>query len=372
MGDVREGRRTPIDVVMEHGGMDFAGACAWLGERLGVTADSAPEFSESSLALRFAERHGHELRYVHAWGRWLRWDGARWQHERTVLAFDLAHRICREAAQEFRQFSNSSPRPIASAKTAAGVVSLARADRRIAATDEQWDADPWLLNTPGGVVDLRTGEMRPGEPEDYMTKITAVAPDKGCSIELWLRVLRRSMGGDETMVSYLQRVFGYCLTGVTTAETFFFFHGEGANGKTKIIEAVGGCMGDYRTVTAMETFLASRNERHPTEIADLAGARLVTAVETDEGRRWDAAKIKGMTGGDTAEGALHAPRLLRVHSSVQASRSRQQEAETEVRRRGHPPAVSDGRVQGHRSRRRSATRSSARSSRRSGRASWPG
>ena len=299
MGDAREGRRTPIDLVMEYGGKDFGAARAWLGARLGVDPDSAPAFSESALALTFVERHGHELRYVEAWGRWMRWDGTRWEHEETLLAFDRAHLICREAAQEFRQVSNTSPRPIASAKTVAGVVTLARANRRLAATVDIWDADPWLLNTPGGVVDLRTGEMRPGEPEDYMTKITAVAPDKECSIELWLKVLRRSMDGDDQMVAYLRRLFGYALTGLTTAETFAFFFGEGANGKTKIIEAVGGCMGDYRIVTPMETFLASRNERHPTEIADLCGARLVTAVETDEGRRWDAAKVKALTGGDT-------------------------------------------------------------------------
>jgi putative DNA primase/helicase len=299
MGDPREGRRTPVDIVMEYGGKDFGAACAWLCSKLGIDPGSAPEFSESALALTFAERYGGELRFVEAWGRWMRWDGARWEHEKTLLAFDRAHLICREVARAFRLVSNASPRPIASAKTASGVVALARADRRLAATVEIWDADPWLLNTPGGVVDLRTGEMRPGEPEDYMTKITAVAPDKGCSIKLWLSVLRRSMSGDDRMVAYLRRLFGYALTGLTTAETFAFFFGEGANGKTKIIEAVGGCMGDYRIVTPMETFLASRNERHPTEIADLCGARLVTAVETDEGRRWDAAKVKALTGGDT-------------------------------------------------------------------------
>jgi putative DNA primase/helicase len=166
------------------------------------TADTAPAWSESDLALRFVERHKHELRYVSGWGKWMRWDGSRWQTEETLLAFDLSHRVCREAAREMALKSNKSPNGIASSKTAVGVEKLARADRRLAATVDQWNSDIWLLNTPGGVVDLRTGEMRPGLPEDYMTKLTTVAPDPECPIDLWLSVLGRSMDGDEQVVSY--------------------------------------------------------------------------------------------------------------------------------------------------------------------------
>ena len=134
------------------------------------------------------------------------------------------------------------------------------------------------------VIDLRTGKMQAAKPEACMTKQTPIAPDPSCSIELWLRVLHRAMADDEEMVAYMKRLFGYCLTGSTREETLHFFYGPGANGKTKIVEAVAGCVGDYAASTPMETFLKSRYERHKTELAALCGARMVTAVETDEGR----------------------------------------------------------------------------------------
>jgi putative DNA primase/helicase len=100
------------------------------------------------------------------------------------------------------------------------------------------------------------------------------------------------------MVDYLQRWFGYGLTGSVRDEKLAFWIGAGGNGKTKIAEAISWCMGDYAKPTMMETLLASNHERHPTEIADLQGARLVTAVESNVGRRWDEGKIKLLTGSD--------------------------------------------------------------------------
>jgi putative DNA primase/helicase len=265
----------------------------------GEDAEPAPQFTESALSLLFAEKYEAELRYVDSWSRWMRWDGCAWRHETTRLAADYVHKICRESAMEYARVTNGkAPRSLAGWTTVVGVESLARGDRRMAATVDQWDPDDWLLNTPGGIVDLRTGEPRSALPGDYMTKTTGVNPDGACGIDLWLSVLRTSMGGDEEMVGYLQRLFGYCLTGSTREETLHFFHGAGANGKTKIIDAVSRCIGDYQTTTPMETFLLSKYQRHPTEIADLCGARMVTAVETDEGRSWDEAKIKALTGGD--------------------------------------------------------------------------
>jgi putative DNA primase/helicase len=103
-----------------------------------------------------------------------------WRFDETLLAFDLARKICREAAAKCNDAKVAAA--LASAKTVAAVVTLAKADRRLAATVDQWDADPWLLNTPAGVVDLRTGQCRPHSPDDCLTKVTGVAPDAACPI----------------------------------------------------------------------------------------------------------------------------------------------------------------------------------------------
>ena len=156
----------------------------------------APAFSDEALALRFAEVHGNDLRYVADWNRWLRWDGTRWQFDRTLFAFALARKRCRRAAAECN--ANKTKNLLASAKTVNAVVTLARADQRIAATADQWDADPWLLNTPAGIVDLRTGELSSHRPEYYMTKIACaiqmhpVQSQRGSvfSTASWVGILR--------------------------------------------------------------------------------------------------------------------------------------------------------------------------------------
>ena len=255
-----------------------------------------PAFSDEALALRFAELHVNDLRYVAAWGRWLSWGGTRWQFDDTLGAYDLARKVCRAAAA---QCNNSKTAAVlASAKTVAAVERLAKADRRIAATADQWDTDPWLLNTPGGVIDLGTGERGPHRPSDYITKATTVAPDGNCTTPTWDAFLDRVTAGNAELVAFLKRMAGYALTGSTIEHALFFLYGTGANGKTTFINAVTGVAGDYHRAAPIETFTAAPNERHPTDLAGLRGSRLVTSVETEEGRRWAESKIKTLTGGD--------------------------------------------------------------------------
>jgi putative DNA primase/helicase len=254
-----------------------------------------PNFSDEALALRFAERHSADLRYVAAWNKWVRWHGARWRFDDTLDALNLARVICREASAECNK--SKIAHAIASAKTVAAVERLARADRRIAATIDQWDADLWLLNAPDGVVDLQTGTMRPHRADDYLTKITAVAPRGDCP--RFLDFLERITGGDAELVFYLRRVFGYALTGLTGEHALFFAYGTGANGKSVLLSTIAGILGDYHRSAPLEAFVVSNYDRIPNDIAGLRGSRLVTANETEEGRRWAEAKIKSLTGGDT-------------------------------------------------------------------------
>ena len=253
-----------------------------------------PAFSDDALALRFAEQHVDDLRFVSAWGKWLHWTGACWRLDDTLLGFDLARAICREAAALCNKPSTASI--LASAKTVAAVERLAKADRRIAATVDQWDADPWLLNTPAGVIDLRSGQRRPHNPADHLTKLTAVSPAGTCP--KWLGHIDKITGGDVELQGFMKRMLGYSLTGSTMAHALFFLFGTGANGKSVVIDTAAGILGDYHQTAPIETFTASSTERHPTELAGLRGARLVTAVETEEGRRWAESRIKTLTGGD--------------------------------------------------------------------------
>lgn len=255
----------------------------------------APAYSDEALALRFTRRYPN-LRFTAKWGQWFIFDGARWKMDETRGVFSYARIVCRDASREAN--AQKAAKAIASSKTRSAVVSMASDDRRHAATVDQWDLDPWLLNTPAGTVDLRTGTTRKHDPKDYMTKVTAVSPDASCPTPLFSKFLERVTRSNEDYKSYLQRVAGYSLTGLTDEHAMFFFHGGGGNGKGVFMGTIMDIMGDYHHTAPIETFTDTKNERHSTELAMLRGARLVTATETEDGRNWAESKIKQLTGGD--------------------------------------------------------------------------
>lgn len=254
-----------------------------------------PDQAEDELAQRFTLAHGVDRKFVATWGRWLEWDGARWRTDDTLRSFDLAREICRVSAKMLEKEKLAAQ--VASAKTVAAVVRLASADRKHAATPDQFDADPMLLNTPAGTIDLRSGTLRAHRRADWLTKRTAVGPEHREPVR-WRAFLKRVTGDDRELAQYLQRLVGYALTGLTSEHAFFFIHGSGANGKSTFINTVTQILGEYATVASSETFVDVGADRHPTDLALLRGARLVTAQEIDEGKRWALARLKSLTGGD--------------------------------------------------------------------------
>jgi putative DNA primase/helicase len=255
-----------------------------------------PAYSDEALALRFAEIHAGNLRYVARWNEWLAFEGTRWRFDDTLRSFDKARAVCRQVSAQCND--STVAKALASAGTVSAVVRLAKSDRRLAATVDQWDADPWLLNTPVGVIDLRTGRERPHRHDDYMSKITEVGPDPRCPTPHWKRFLQRVTNRDRELIAFLQRVAGYALTGITREHALFFAYGTGANGKSTFFNTIAGCLGDYHRTAPIETFTESKSDRHPTDLAGLRGARMVTAIETEEGRHWAESRIKTLTGGD--------------------------------------------------------------------------
>jgi putative DNA primase/helicase len=258
-----------------------------------------PEFSEDHLSELFTIKHRYGLRYAEKWG-WLKWDGQVWAAVDDWRVFDLSRQLCREVSAEARGLTNSSalPRKLASSGTVAGVIKMSRGRDGIWASSDQWDKDPMLLNTPAGVADLRTGEVKLSDSRYFMTKITTVAPNADCPTPLWDAVLKRATNGDQVKQLFLRRAFGYGLTGLTREHVFLFLYGLGGNGKSVIVEAISNVLGTYHRVAPIEMLTESKYDRHPTDLAMLRGARLVTAAETQEGRYLNESLLKQLTGGD--------------------------------------------------------------------------
>jgi putative DNA primase/helicase len=259
-----------------------------------LAAATAPDIdteSDDALALEFVERHTG-LRYIAERAKWYRWTGEVWTVDTTARTYADIRAMLR-AAPTTKDRSASSLR---SAQRVAAVEKLARYDQRIARTFDAFDRDDWALNTPGGIVDLRTRAISPHDPEAGCTKITGAAPDGECP--RWDRFLREVTADDAELIAFLRRMVGYALTGVIREHALFFLYGTGRNGKGVFINTLTKLLGDYADVASMDTFTASPTDRHPADLAKLRGARLVVAQETEEGRRWAESRIKMLTGGD--------------------------------------------------------------------------
>ncbi len=252
-------------------------------------------FSDDTLAALFVDREGVYWRYVAAWRAWFTWTGFCWQRDETDLVREQVRQACRAAAQACER--PNEVRRLCSDKTISAVVRIVASDPSIAIRTSTLDAHPMLLNTPAGVIDLETGEVREHHRDLLLTQTTSASP--GCGCPRWTRFLAEITGGDEELQAYLQRLAGYLLTGATAEQMFAFFHGGGANGKSVFIQTLASVLGDYAATATLDTFMASSTTKHLTELAGLRGARMVIVPETDPGRAWAEGRIKSVTGGET-------------------------------------------------------------------------
>lgn len=188
------------------------------------------------------------------------------------------------------------------------VIELARSGVNTLGTDGmQWDLDPWSLGCPNGVINLKTGTLRPGTPEDY---IQTVCPTPYLGLDTpcpaWEKFLLEVFNQDEELVGYVQRLFGYSVTGLALEHIFPVLQGQGRNGKGTMLELFHHILGPLAGPISSEMLLDQYQPRSAAapspDIINLKGKRLVWASETDEGRRLSLSRIKWLTGGDTLVG----------------------------------------------------------------------
>jgi len=267
----------------------------------------AASLTDIGNADRLVAEHGNSLRFVGAWSKWLVWDGARWVIDGTGAAERCAKATVRgmynEATATF-DGEDSTKKAIKwaldshDARRIRAMVSLARSSDTLAISVSELDADPWALNVANGTLDLRTGKLRRHSPGDLHTKLAPVAYDAAAKCPTWDRFLSTSMGGSTELIDFLARLAGYTLTGVIREHVLGFLFGGGANGKSTCLSTMHALMGDYAVRAGRGLLFSSRGERHPTELTNLFGARLVTCAEVPDGVAFDEALVKDLTGGD--------------------------------------------------------------------------
>lgn len=261
--------------------------------------------SELWLSERLAKEHGADLRYCDGLG-WLAWDDTRWERDNLGEVMRRAKTTVRnlyalaaettddKERQRIVAFAHGSERR---ARLEA-IVALARSEVPIPCRAEDLDRDPWAFNVQNGTLDLKTGTLRPHRREDLITKQAPVRFDPDAKALRWDRFLKEIFECDEELIAFVQRAVGAALSGVIRDHVLHVLFGRGMNGKSTLIKAILAMTGDYGMTAPPKMLMAKFGESHPTDLASLRGKRIVTAIESGEGRRLDEDRTKWLTGGD--------------------------------------------------------------------------
>ena len=218
-------------------------------------------------ARRFVNDHGRSALYCYPWKAWVVWDGRRWKRDESGAAVRLAKktvgRIFKEAGELHAKAVSDGSGDVAKEAEALmewakqschrtrieAMLALARPELPVSPSD--LDADPMLLNCPNGTLDLRTGELRSHDRADRITRLCPTEYRPGAPAPRWRESLDEIFGGEDELVAWMKRLFGYCLTGDVSEQVLPVFHGGGGNGKSTLLEAVVGVVGrDYAGAAA--------------------------------------------------------------------------------------------------------------------------
>lgn len=265
------------------------------------------ELTDAGLSQRLLDEHGEHLRYVGVWGKWLGFDGAVWRTAGDAAPAFLAVRDLAASMRDEAEYVGgkrgtalrAAARRYSSAGGAAALIRMASPLPKFRIAVEELDPAGMLFACANGVVDLSNGNLHEHLASHYMTASTRVAYDPRASAPTWERFVREVCCDDVALVRYLQRAVGYTLTGYVHEQCLFFLYGDGANGKSTFINILQRVLGEYSTVVGADLVLSKRHEQHPTAIASLHGRRMAAVLEVDDGRPWDEATVKNLTGSDT-------------------------------------------------------------------------
>ncbi len=263
------------------------------------------EMTDLGNARRFKEDHQDSILYVPDWQQWMHWDQYRWARDSTLehlkKAQETVEKIKAEADSEgdpeIEEELYKHAKRSQSDRAIRSLISQARP--MVSTSREAFNRDPWLLNVMNGTLDLKTGTLRNHDRRDMITKVSPVEYDEDAKAPRWLDFLTEVLDGNQVLIDFLGRCIGYTLTGVVSEEVLFLLYGQGSNGKSKVINAVSGLLGDYAVKMDAELLEVKYGSSHPTSIADLYQNRMAHTVETEQARRISEKTVKQLASNDS-------------------------------------------------------------------------
>lgn len=262
-------------------------------------------FDDIDNARRFVDSYGDRIRWYAAEKRWYVWDGKRWkvdEHEQALAyAMETARSIYKEAAacadDDRRKYVIAWAKTSASAAKLEAMLKLAKPHLSI--TADMFDCDTFKLNCLNGTLDLSTGELKPHQKSDFITKLVPVNYNPSALAPRFIQLLGETFADSQGLIDFVQCVLGYALTGSVKEQKLFLCCGSGANGKSTLFNAVRALLGDYAQETDPTLLLNKRNDGGATEdVYRLRGVRLATTLESEENVKVNEVRLKQLTGGD--------------------------------------------------------------------------
>lgn len=262
--------------------------------------------TDQRLAHMFCEDYRGRCLYLQEKKGWLIYDGARWCMDTKGGVFPLIRKMLDDVMTKAAKIEASDRRAAVIKQLLkyekhtdqTRLAAAASVTPRMIVRAEELDNNPMLLNCSNGLLNLETGIFLEHTPNYLITKTTHLPYDSTAKCPVFLDFLNEIMLGRQKLVDYLQRWFGYCLTGKTTEQVLAFFYGTGSNGKSTLTEVLQTILGDF-SITADRSVLMQRNKSGVgDDLAPLRGSRLVSVSELNDGEVVDEAAVKTITGGD--------------------------------------------------------------------------
>jgi putative DNA primase/helicase len=258
-------------------------------------------------AERMVQTAGSNFRYCHALNKFLVWDTKRWKIDDRGVIYRYAKDTIRNLYLLAGTDDNDKERKEVAAHAQKSeskyriqaMIELAKHEYGIPITPNDLDKDHYLLNCLNGTVNLLTGELKPHDRDDFITKICPVEFYPKAKYPQWLDFLEQITEGDQDLQKFLQRCVGYSAAGDTSEQCWFLLYGSGANGKSTFLNTIALILNDYERSAPPETFLLRNGDTINNDIARLRGSRFVTSLEPEEGRRLNESLVKQLTGGDS-------------------------------------------------------------------------
>lgn len=265
------------------------------------------ETNDAGFADMFCDINDGKVKYNVDRGKWLVWNNTYWKLDKLGTIMNIAKSVAEKYRVEVSSIEDDTKRAkllkwatsIKNVTRMRNMLTLAEVHPNVATESNQWDADPFILGCENGIVDLTTGEFSENKPEYLVSKSTKVAYDKSAKAPRWEKFLEEVFEGNKDVINFIQKAVGYTLTGSIREQCFFMLIGTGRNGKSVFLKTIIKMLGDYAEISKFSVFERKQGNVNTTGIAKLAGCRITSATEANQGSAgFDEALIKNLTGGE--------------------------------------------------------------------------